>query len=150
MSGAAYISFTDGIGSAQLDNGTTAVAGGYGSHFVNWTSESTPIGVAKNALATGQRVMFTFRTDYTAEFELQEIPNANTTILDRLIAWLLSGGQVSVTCGDSTSAVYATCGLAEGATPVKKLFDKVNMTWSLKLKLVNLAGSPGPMTALYP
>jgi len=149
MSGST-LNFTDGIGAAQLDNGMTGVAGGYGSHFVNWTSETTPSGDAKYALATGQRVMFTFRTDYTAEFELQEIPNANTAILDRLIAWLLSGGQVSVTCGDSTSAVYATCGLAEGSTPQKKLFDNINMTWSVKMKLVNLAGSPVPMTALYP
>lgn len=149
MSGA-FIQFTDGIGAAQLDNGMTAIAGGYGSHFVNWTSESTPIGDAVNALATGQRTMFTFRTDYTAEFELQEIPNANTAILDRLIAWLLGGGPVSVTCGDSTAAVYATCGLAPGSTPQKKLFDKTNMTWSVKMKLLNLAGSPAPMTALYP
>jgi hypothetical protein len=150
MSGAAYLSFTDGIGAAQLDNGLTAVAGGYGSHFVNWTSESTPIGPAKYALGTGARAMFTFRTDYTAEFELQEIPNANTAILDRLIAWLLGGGQCSVTCGDSTAAVYASCGLAEGNTPKKKLFSKQDMTWSLTLKLVNLAGSPVPMTAIYP
>ena len=127
MSGA-FISFTDGIGVAQLDNGTTAIGGGYGSHFVNWTSESIPIGVAKNALATGQRAMFVFRTEYTAEFELQDIPNANTAILDRLIAWLLLGGQCSVTCGDSTSAVYPTCGLAEGATPKKKLFNKSDVT----------------------
>lgn len=144
-----FISFTDGSGAAQLDNGMTAISGAVGSRFMNWVSESVPIGVAKAALGTGARAMFTFRTDYLATFELQDIPNANVTILDRLIAWLLAGGTVSVTCNDSLSAVYATCCLAEGSTPTKKVFNAKDQTWVLTVKLVNIAGSPVPMTCIY-
>jgi hypothetical protein len=145
----AHINFTDSGGAAQLDNGMTGVAGGYGSQFVGWSSKPNPVGPIKSALGTGAAAAFIFRTDYTATFELQEIPNANVAILDRLIAWLLSGGTVSVTCGDSTSAVYATCCLAEGMKPEKRMFDRNNLTWALKLTLVNIAGSPVPMTCIY-
>lgn len=145
----AHINFTDAIGAAQLDNGMTAVAGGYGSQFIGWLSESKPIGPMKSALGTGAAAAFIFRTDYVASFELQEIPNASVAILDRLMAWLLAGGVVSVTCGDSTSAVYATCCLAEGTKPAKRMFDRKSITWALKLTLVNIAGSPAPMTCIY-
>lgn len=145
----AHINWTDGIGSAQLDNGMTGIAGGYGSQFVGWQSDSEPDGPITNALGTGAAAAFIFRTDYVASFELQEIPNANVTLIDRLVAWLLSGGTVSVTCGDSTSAVYATCCLAPGAKPQKRMLDKNAITWALKLKLLNIAVSPVPMTCIY-
>ena len=144
-----FITFTDGVGSAQLDNGMTAIAAGVGSRFVGWKSESKPVGDMTNALGTGAAAAFIFRTDYIATFEMQEIPNANVAILDRLVAWLLSGGTVSVTCGDTTSAVYATCCLAEGTKPQKKMFDKNAITWALSLTLVNIAVSPSPMTCIY-
>lgn len=145
----AFITFTDAIGSAQLDNGMTAIAAGTGSRFAGWTSESKPIGPMKAALGTGAAAAFIFRTDYIATFEMQEIPNANVAILDRLMAWLLAGGTVSVTCGDTTGAVYATCCLAEGTKPAKRMFDKASITWALKLTLVNIAVSPVPMTCIY-
>ena len=145
----AHINWVDGIGSAQLDNGMTAIAGGYGSQFVGWKSESKPVGPITNALGTGAAAAFIFRTDYVATFELQEIPNANVALLDRLVAFLLSGGVVSVTCGDSTGAVFATCCLAEGAKPAKKMFDKNAITWALSVTLVNIAVSPAPMTCIY-
>lgn len=144
-----FITFTDGSGAAQLDNGTTAIAGGVGSRFTNWTSLSTPVGPAKNALGTGQLIMFQFRVDYKASFDLVDIPNANVTILDRLIAWLMAGGTVSVTCGDTLGAVYATCCLAPGTTPTKRLYNKNDITWALSLTLLNIAGSPVPMTCIY-
>lgn len=143
-----FLTFNDGV-SSQLDNGMTAVAGGVGSRFVGWSSESTPIGPAKTSLGTGERYMFVFRTDYRATFELQDIPNANVAILDRLILHLLKGGQVSVTTGDSSGNVYATCCLAEGALPAKRMFNRREITWALSLTLVNVAGSPVPMTCLY-
>ena len=147
MAGGSYLTFNDGAG-AQLDNGTTTIAGGVGSRFIGWTSESTPIGDTKTALGTGIPFAFIFRTDFTATFEIQDIPNANVPILDRLMAWLLRGGVVSVTVDDIGGPhVYASCYLAEGAKPAKKLFNKNDLTWSLALKLVNSAGAP--MTCLY-
>lgn len=144
-----FITFTDSTGAAQLDNGTTGVAGGVGSRFASWVSQSLPIGDARTALGTGQRYLFQFRIDYVAAFEMQDIPNANVLILDRLIAHLLSGGQVSVTTGDAGARVYATCCLAEGATPVKRLFNRREITWALAVTLVNVATPPVPMTCLY-
>lgn len=144
-----HITFTDSIGAAQLDNGLTAIAAGVGSRFTNWVSESVPVGPSRTSLGTGQRYLFPFRTDYRASFELHEIPNADVTILDRLIAHLLNGGQVSVTTGDTPGSVYATCCLAEGAAPQKRMFDRGNITWSLSVTLVNVAGAPVPMTCLY-
>jgi hypothetical protein len=145
---AASIAFTDGIGAAVLNNGMGAVAGGLGSQFHDWTSEQHPIGVAKTALGTGARYMFKFRDDYLATFTLMEIPNANVVILDRLIAWLLLGGTCSVTTGDTLASVYATCGLAEGVTPQKKMSNKNDISWDLTLTLVNL-GAAAPMTCVY-
>lgn len=144
-----FVSFTDGVGAAQLDNGMTAIAGGAGSRFANWLSEDIPIGAAATSLGTGARAMFTFRTDHLATFDIIDIPNANVTILDRLVAWLLGGGQVSVTTGDSNAAVYATCGLAEGFVPKKAIYNAIDQTWKLTLKLVNLAGSPVNMSCIY-
>lgn len=144
-----FIAFTDAAGAAQLDNGMTAIAGGVGSRFTNWVSDSDPIGPEKFALGTGAMAKFTFRTDYTASFDLTNIPNANTTIIDRLIAWLRGGGQVSVTCGDTLGAVYATCGLAPGGKISKKMDNKADITWTVSLQLINLAGSPAPMTCIY-
>lgn len=149
MSGAAFISFTDGIGAAQLDNGYTAVAAGVGSHFKSWTSDSLSVGPEVNALGTGALTKFVFRTDYVASFELTDIPNANTTILDRLIAWLRGGGVVSVTCGDTLGSVYGTCCLAPGAKVTKKMDNKNDITWTLTVTLLNVAGSPGPMICVY-
>lgn len=145
----AYISFTDSTGAAQLDNGTTGIAGGVGSRFSNWVSDSKPVGVMKAALGTGAPVFFQFRVDYLATFELVDIPNANVTILDRLLAWLRAGGSVSVTTGDSLSAVYATCALAESGKAEKSLYNPTDQTWKVVLTLVNIAASPVPMTCLY-
>lgn len=148
MSGS-FITFTDAIGAAQLDNGTTGIAAGVGSRFTNWVSDSDPFGPEINALGTGALSKFIFRTDYKASFDLMNIPNANTTILDRLIAFLRSGGIVSVTCGDTTSAVYATCCLAPGGKIVKKMDNKNDITWTVSMTLLNVAGSPVPMTCVY-
>lgn len=145
MSGSS-IAFTDATGAATLDNGTTAIAGGVGSRFTGWTSEPVPIGAVATGLGTGLRYMFKFRTDYRATFSLVDIPNANVTILDRLINWLRSGGTCTVTCGDSTNGVYVCC-LADGADVVKEMFNKTDLTWKVTMTLVNTAGAP--MTCIY-
>lgn len=142
-----FVSFTDSIGAAQLDNGMTAIAGGVGSRFRNWISRTIPIGVEGTSLGTGARSTFVFRTDYMASFQMQDIPNANVAKLDRLIAFLLKGGLVNVDTGDSGGNAYASCCLAEGTTPEKTLFNGNDITWQLSVTLVNL--SAAPMTCLY-
>lgn len=144
----AFISFVDGGGAAQLDNGKTGIAAGVGSRFSNWTPFTTPIGPAATALGTGAVYRFAFRTDYGAALTLGDIPNANLGVALRLVRWLLGGGTCSVTTGDSASNVYATCGLAPGTTPQLTLEDPTEQTYRLSLSLINL-GAAADMLCLY-
>lgn len=143
----ASITFTDATGTATLDNGMTGVAAGVGSRFSGWTSYGKPIGPARNALGTGTLYRFTFRIDYSAKFEMQQIPNANVAVLDRLILHLLSGGIITVTTGDGAAHTYNNCCLAPGAEPEKRMMDPREITWALGLVVINL--SAAPMTCLY-
>lgn len=142
------ITFTDATGAAQLDNGMTAIAGGVGSRFVSWVSETLPVGPIKTALGTGLPYRFQFRVDYVASFEMQDIPNANVAILDRLIAWLLSGGVIQIATGDAAARTYNAY-LAEGAVPKKAQFNKQDQTWALSLRVVNDPAAAVPMTCIY-
>ena len=103
----------------------TSIAAGVGSRFTRLDLRSGPIGPEVEQSRHRRADKFVFRTDYKASFDLVDIPNAvNLTILDRLIAWLRAGGVVSVTCGDTTSAVYATCCLAPGTEVMKRWITK--------------------------
>lgn len=143
----AYVSFTDSTGAAQLDNGTTGIAGGAGSRFAGWTSSQRPVGPSRNALGTGALYNFSFRTDYRAKFVVHDIPNSYTTIIDRLIGWLLAGGTVAVYTGDTAAHSYTNCCLAPGSEPTKELVSAQDIYWNVTLELLNLSGAP--MTCLY-
>lgn len=145
----AYITFTDGTGAAQLDNGLRSVAGGVGSRFRNWSPDQRPVGASRTALGTGQRVMFPFRTDYTAKFELPEIPQTTMDIMLRLKSWLENGNTCAVYTEDTSSRSYATCGLVEGGQISLKRTSDQDLVWTISLDVVNLAGSPGQMLCVY-
>lgn len=66
----ARILFTDGIGTAQLDNAKI----GPGARFGNWTPMTRPIGDSANRDSDGALYMMKRRTDYGASFELAAIP----------------------------------------------------------------------------
>lgn len=143
-----FISFTDGAGAAQLDNGKVSIAAGVASRFSNWVPFTTLVGSSAVALGTGARHQWTHRTDYGAAFELRDIPNANLATALRLIRWLQGGGTCSVTTGDSGSNVYATCGLAPGTSPQLTLEDPAELTYRLSVSLINL-GAAADMLCLY-
>jgi hypothetical protein len=144
----ASITFNDGT-SATLDNGMTAIAGGVGSRFADWTPFQRPIGPAVTALGTGARYQFAFRTDYGASFTMNDIPNSSMSIMLRLEAHLLGGGTVSVATGDSASRTYATCCLAPDAGVDITLQDKAELRYSMSFTLINIAASPGAMLCIY-
>ena len=144
-----YITFTDGTGAAQLDNGLRAIAGGVASRAANWVPDTKVVGAVETGLGTGQRFMFPFRTDYLASFDVPELPNSMLSIALRLKAWLEAGNTCHVYTEDSGARDYATCGLAEGASVTLKCTDKVQFLWTLSLTIVNLAGSPTAMLCLY-
>lgn len=144
----ASISFNDGT-ALVLDNGLTSVASGVGSRFANWVPITVPYGPSRDALGTGQRYMFKFRTDYGASFEIREIPIANAYIADRLRTHLLNGGTCAVTTGDSSSRTYATCGLMPGTTPEISQQNPNDITFSMRLSLIDLSASPQQMRCEY-
>lgn len=142
---AAGITFTDAAGTTTLTNGVPAP----GDRFRGWTPRRTPVGAAETSLGTGRRHMFAFRYDRTATFTLAEIPMASLGTVVRLMAALLAGGTVSVATNDNAARVYSTCGLAEGAVPELAQQDAGNLTYTLTLTLVNLAGSPTDLLCDY-
>ena len=134
---ATSISWTDAIGAASLTNGKPVP----GDRFSNWTPRNTPIGDAQNALGTGARFMFAFRTDYTASFELRGIPTTDQSLALRLIAHLEGGGSCSVATGDGAARTYGTCTLAPGARPELTMSDPVFIEYTLALELLNSAAA---------
>ncbi len=150
---ATQIAFTDAIGAATL----TSVVPYPGNRFFNWTPISVPIGESAELQATGAILMFPFRYQYGASFELRSISSIGTgsplvapsDIADRLRLWLMNGGTCSVATGDSVASTYSTCGLMPGTTPELVLSDPGLIEYTLRLSLINLAGSPVRMVARY-
>lgn len=142
--------FNDGV-AATLTNGKP----GAGGRFANWVPMTKPVGESANRQSDGALSTFVFRTDYGASFELRGIPVETSggvrpvDVAVRLIAWLMSGGTVTVNTGDVESNSYATCGLMPGTTPSLTLTDRKNLEYTLSLSLINLAGSPAPMLCHY-
>ena len=145
----AYITFTDGTGAAQLDNGLRSAASGVASRFANWVPNIRPIGVSETTLASGATHMFRFRTDYTATFSIEHIPAASLDIATRLMAHLLSGGTCAVYTEDSAARAYTTCGLAPGGTVQIGMEDRNDLWYRMDFALINLAASPTVMLCVY-
>jgi len=144
----ASITFNDGA-AATLDNGLTAIASGVASRFANWTPFTRKVGASAQSLATGARAMFAFRTEYGATFEIREVPATALAVVLRLKRHLEGGGTCTVTTGDTSSRAYATCGLAGGAEVGLSQSDSVQLTYTVSLSLLNLAGSPADMLCEY-
>lgn len=116
--------------------------------FSAWTPRSKPVGPAETALGSGQRYVFPFRTDHTASFEIREIPNTSMALMLRLEEWLLRGGQVTLTTGDSLSSVYLTC-LAPETVPAISQSDSRELTYTFAVTLLNIAVVPVRMVCQY-
>lgn len=145
----AYITFTDSIGAAQLDNGLRSIAGGVGSRFSSWLPSSRPVGASEVSLGTGTTYMFRFRTDYTATFAIEHIPCSSLDIVTRLVVHLMQGGTCSVYTEDLAARTYLTCGLAPGSDPQLSIEDRADMWYRLDLSLINLAASPASLLCIY-
>jgi hypothetical protein len=141
----ASISFTDEVGAAALTNGVPAP----GDRFTGWTPMTRPVGPRETSRGTGRLFRFVFRRDYGARLTLGEIPQASLDVADRLVAFLLAGGVVSVDTGDSDGNVYATCVLAPETEPELAMEDRHDLTYSLSLALVNVAAAPVRMLCNY-
>jgi hypothetical protein len=147
----AYITFTDDIGAATLNNGKPAGA----NRFSNWVPNSVPVGDAAERDSDGALIMMQIRDDWGATFELRGIRAAVVAgvsmldVADRLRRHLRRGGQCAVHCEDAADHVYATCGLAPGTTPTLAQTDRRTLEHALSLALINLAGAPTQMICHY-
>lgn len=137
----ASITFTDGTGTATLDNGLTATAAGVGSRFANWTPFTRRVGERAVSLGTGASYAFTFRIDYGATFEIRDIPNTNQTVALRLMRHLQGGGTCTVTTGDSASRTYSQSSLDPEGDVTLTFQDAQFLTYSMSFALINLAGA---------
>lgn len=137
----ASITFTDGTGTATLDNGSTAIAGGVGSRFASWTPFTRRIGERAVALGTGATYAFTFRIDRGATFTMRDIEASAQETALRLIRHLLGGGTCTVTTGDTASRTYNSCSIDPEATPALAFQDATFLTYSLDVSVINLSGA---------
>lgn len=137
----ASITFTDGTGTATLDNGTTAIAGGVGSRFASWTPFTRRIGERAVALGTGATYAFTFRIDRGATFTMRDIEASAQETALRLIRHLLGGGTCTVTTGDTASRTFNNCSIDPEATPALAFQDATFLTYSLDVSVINLSGA---------
>lgn len=142
---ASKIDWTDSVGAASLSNGKAVPM----DRLSAWTPTSKPIGPGETAVGTGQRYVFPFRFDHTASFEIRDIPNTSMALMLRLEEWLLRGGQVSVTTGDSLSSVYATCSLCPDTVPQITQSDSRELLYTFAVTLLNVAGTPVHMICQY-
>ena len=133
----AYVSFTDGQGSAEL----VTAAG----QFDGWTPNAEDIGTVDVAIGTGYTFKYIYRTDYTASFVISAIPAASMPIAQRLKRWLESGGTVTVATQDTQGNTYS-CRIAP-RQQVKFGYDATMLEYAMTLAVLNTAASP--MTCIY-
>lgn len=142
---ASKIDWTDAVGVASLSNGLPVPL----DRLASWNPKAKPIGPAERAVGTGSLFTFTFRTDYTASFEIRNIPNSSMALMLRLQEHLLKGGQVSLTTGDSLSSVYPTCELAPDTEPTITPSDSRELRFVFAVTLLNVAATPVRMICQY-
>jgi hypothetical protein len=141
----ASITWTDDTGEATLTNSKP----GQGGRFMSWTPRSVPYGDADSALGTGQRSMFTFRTDYMASFDMPGIPNTDMEKMLRLQLHLYAGGQVEVATDDNASRTYNTCCMAEDSQVEIDFSDSTFIEYTMRFLLLNVDASPDHMLCIY-
>ena len=133
----AYVSFTDGQGSAQLTTATGI--------FNSWTPGAEDIGTTDVSIGDGLTYRFIYRTDFTASFDINAIPAASMAIVMRLKRWLESGGQITVATQDLNGNTYA-CVIAPKQT-VKIAYDPTFYEYTMTIPVKNTVAAP--MLCLY-
>lgn len=130
------IAFNDGV-AASLVNGKPTP----GDRFANWVPFPENASRPVVCLGTGIRAEWRFRTDYGASFQLDYIPDTSLDVVDRLVRWLLGGGNCTVNTGDAGARVY-TCTLFPDFLPTLTQQDRQMNEFTLTLKLRNSAAAP--------
>jgi hypothetical protein len=140
----AILTWTDDVGAATLQDW----APGAGSYLCAYVPRTDPIGQGRTLLATGARVFWRYRTDYTANVELRLLPVSALPLVNRLRAHLLNGGTIALDTGDGTNT-YATLGLAPESDPDLRLADPRRRLYTFGFRVINLAATPADVVVEY-
>lgn len=137
----------------------TVASGGATPSFVHYLS---PDGVATNYTGTAGSGVFAYGAQVEPYVAARPYPSpylmttsaartgvSMSEIADRLRFHLMNGGTCTVYTNDLDASSYATCGLKPGTVPQLALTDRRTMEFTLSLHLINLAGSPTRMIAVY-
>lgn len=126
------IAFNDGSGTTTI---TSVVP-----RLQNFVPDQLPVGPNETALGTGVVQQWVYRMDYTATLEMAYIPAASLADLQRLKAWLLSGGTATLNTADAAARSY-TVGLKPGTAPSWTL-DKKLLEYTLSIAVLNTVAAP--------
>ena len=154
----AAIEWTDAEGPAVLRSRFPAPA----DRLYAWTPvPPRVVGEHETILGTGQVVEWVYRRDYGVTCELRGI-SAHTQVFttaqgepttqrvamldraERLVAWLIGGGSVTLLPEGYTAGVSYACTVLPGSTPDLKLADAQQMEYTLSLGLRNSANARMP------
>jgi hypothetical protein len=97
--------------------------------------------VTEVGLGTGDVFAWGYREDHLASFELRAIPMASLALLQRLKRHLETGGQVTLTVGDTDEHEYI-CKIAPRTKVEYGQSDPQRQEYTLALTLRNSANLP--------
>lgn len=117
-------------------------AGSPASRLNSFEADVNPVGQQRETLATGDTRMWVYRTDYTATFEIRDIPNTAVADCLALKLHLMTGGTVQVETGDRFATVYPNCGRAPGTEIERPKLDPSTMRYTMTLTLRNRDNAP--------
>ncbi len=113
------------------------------ARFNGFEPRAAVVGPRRVLLANGAPPVYRFRDEFTAAFELRDLPNSALPTCLALALHLSGGGTVTVTTGDADGRVYPNCALAPDAEPPQPtLSEPTSLRYTMAFELVNLDGTP--------
>ena len=134
---ASQIAFTDDVGAATLASPIPSP----GDRFGEWTPDVIDVASVEVPLGDGVTQQFLHRRDYVVGFVIRNLTSAEHGVALRLKEWLLGGGEVAVTVGDTTGHEY-DCVLQPGTVPTLAFVDARMIEFELRLQLKHVTDLP--------
>jgi len=131
------IDFTDDVGAATLKSPIPSP----GDRFGEWTPGVNEVASLEVPLGDGVTQKFLHRRDYVVSFIIRNLTSAEHSVALRLKQWLLAGGEVAVTVGDTSLHEY-DCVLRPGAEPELTFVDPRQIEFEMRLQLKHVTDLP--------
>jgi hypothetical protein len=141
------ITFTDAIGSAQIDS-LFAGSGTIATRFANWTPMIDPVGDGASAMSSGRvTAFFAFRTEYRVSFEVRNLSvngplgsGDNVAKAQRFVAHAKQGGLFRVWPEDDVGT--DPTGREAFGSAVLSLADPKQMLYTLSVTATSVTAVP--------